>query len=109
MKVNEVICDCEVVYISEDGEVLSEATVRAFKRYGNKIKKKYRCLSGRKKGKLVGTPSDCSKRKDPKKVRLGRKVMRSKKGVIKTKTRIAKRKAISKLLSRRNKTLRGRR
>lgn len=87
--------------------VLSEAAIRQFKRVGQEIRKRYRCVGGPKDGKLVATPSACAQRKEPKKVRQGRKVMRSKKGVIKRKSAISKRKQISRLVSKMNKRLAG--
>jgi len=107
MKLFEVLYECEEVYIDENGEILSEAAIRQFKRVGNTIRKRYRCLSGMKAGKLVATPGACATRKDPKKVRQGRKVMRSKKGTIKRKSGITNRKAISKMVKKMNRRLSG--
>jgi len=95
----------EILNIDE----LEESARRQVKRVGSNIKRKYRCSSGKKKGKLVSSPSDCSKRKDPKKVRQGRKVMRSKKGIIKRKSGVTKRRAISKIVARMNARLSGKR
>lgn len=86
---------------------ITEAAKRQFKRVGNQIVKRYRCLSGPKAGKLVSDPSKCAMRKDPKKVRQGRKVMRSKKGTIARKSQISKRKSISKMVTKMNKRLSG--
>ena len=86
---------------------LTEAALRQWKRSGQKLVKKYRCLAGPKKGKLVSDPSACAMRKEPKKVRSGRKVMRSKKGTIQRKSQIAKRRTISKLVRKMNKRLSG--
>jgi hypothetical protein len=103
---NEHDCDCyETVYLADDGEVLSEAAIRQFKRVGQTIVRRYRCLSGPKKGKLVSSASACSQRKDPKKVRQGRKTMRTKAGVIKRKSQVSKKKAMSKLVTKMNKQL----
>lgn len=107
MKLFEVLCDCEEVYVDEEDNVLEEAAIRQFKRMGQNIKKRYRCLGGPKAGKLVAKPYACAQRKDPKKVRQGRKVMRSKKGTIGRKARVSKRKQISKMVSRMNKRLSG--
>ena len=98
---------CEEVWVDEDGEILSEGTVRQYQRQGQSMVKKFRCLAGPKKGKLVSNASDCSKRKDPKKVRQGRKTMRAKKGVIQRKGRVAKNKAMSKLVTKMNQRLMG--
>lgn len=88
---------------------VDEAAIRQYKRVGQAIKKRYRCMSGPKAGKLVATPGACATRKDPRRVRHGRKVMRSKKGIIKRKTRVAKRKALSKIVAKMNKRLAGKR
>jgi len=99
--------ECEIVYIDVMDNILNEAAIRQFKRVGNEIKKRYRCLSGPRQGKLVAHPSGCAGRKDPKKVRNGRKVMRSKKGVIQRKSAISKRKSMSRLVTKMNKRLSG--
>ena len=104
---NNSSCLCEEVYVDENDDILSEAAVRQFKRYGNTFVKKYRCLVGPKKGKLVAHPGDCATRKDPKKVRQGRKVMRSKKGIIKRKSKVSKRKSVSRLVTKINKRIMG--
>ena len=107
MKLLEVLYDCEECYVDEDDNILSEAAIRQFKRIGQEIKRRYRCLSGAKAGKLVAKPGGCATRKDPKRVRRGRMVMRSKKGVIKRKAKVAKRKQLSKMVARMNKRLAG--
>lgn len=107
MKVFEVLYECEEVWIDENGKILTEAAKRQFKRVGNEVRKRYRCVGGPKAGKLVTEPGKCATRKDPKKVRQGRKVMRSKKGVIKRKAGITKRKSISRLVAKMNKRLAG--
>jgi len=113
MKVAEILfefefeCEFEEVYVDGNNEILSEAAVRQWKKQGNTMVKRYRCSAGQKKGKLVATPGDCGKRKDPKKVRQGRKTMRAKKGIIQRKTKIAKKKSISKILTRMNARLMG--
>ena len=88
-------------------EILEEGAKRQFKRVGNQVEKRYRCTSGPRKNKLVVEPGKCATRKDPKKVRQGRKIMRSKKGTIQRKSAISKRKAISQLVSKMNKRLAG--
>jgi len=100
-------CVIEEVWCDESGEILSEASVRQFKRYGQRMVKKYRCLAGPKKGKLVAHAGDCATRKEPKKVRQGRKLMRSKKGIIARKSKISKRKSFSRLVTKVNQRLMG--
>ena len=107
MKLNEVLYDCEVCYVDEKDEILDEAARRAFKRIGKEIRRRYRCTTGPKKGKVVANPIVCATRKDPRKVRHGRKVARSKKGVRLRKTRLMKRTAMSKLARRMNQRLAG--
>ena len=107
MKILEVLNECQEVYVDENGEVLSEAAVRQYKRLDQKIVKRYRCLAGPKKGKLVANPAGCATRKEPKKVRSGRKVMRAKKGLIQRKSRISKRKMMSKMVAKMNARLMG--
>lgn len=90
-----------------DVKPLREAAIRQFKKVGGVIKRQYRCLSGPKKGKIVATAQACAQRKDPKKIRHGKKVARQKKGVRVRKTQIAKRKTISKMITRMNRRLSG--
>jgi hypothetical protein len=98
-------CIIEEVFVSEDGEILTEAAIRQFKRSGTKMVRKYRCMSGPRAGKLVSEPSKCAQRKDPRKVKRGKRIMRAKKSVIARKTKISKKKAISKLITKMNKRL----
>ena len=107
MLLDEILFECEIVYVDEEGNVLEEGFVRQMKRVGSSIKKQFRCTSGPKKGKIVASAQACGKRKDPKKVRHGRKVSRSKKGVRTHKGKIAKRRQVSKLVRRMNKRLSG--
>jgi len=108
MKLVEVLYeDVEEVYVDEKGEILTEAAVRQWKRMGTTMIKKFRCIGGLKRGKLVSNPAKCVCRKDPKKVRHGRKIMRMKKGTINRKSKVAKKRAMSKLISKMNKRLMG--
>jgi len=108
MLVEEILYECEVVYVDEDGkEILDEGFIRQFKKVGGKVKKQFRCTSGQKKGRIVAEPQSCAKRKDPKKKRLGKKVARMKKGIIKTKSKRTKRQQQSKRITRLNKRLSG--
>ena len=86
---------------------LDEAATRQFKRFGKEIRRYYRCTSGQKEGKMVASPNECGKRKDPRRVRNGKKIARSRKGVRIRKSAIAKRTAVSKLVARMNKRLSG--
>ena len=97
----------EEIWVDEDGKVLSEAAARHFKKVGVNIKRQFRCTSGLKRGKIVANRATCSKRKDPKRKRIGKKSARLKKGVRRIKTRIAKRKQVSRLVKRMNKRLKG--
>ena len=103
--------DCEYsyveCYVDEDDNILSEAAVRMFKRFGKEIKRRYRCTTGPKKGKPVSDPTKCATRKDPKKVRHGRKVARTKKGIRIRKSKIALRTSMSRMVRRMNARLKG--
>ncbi len=100
-------CLFEEVYVDDDDNILTEAAMRQFKLTNKRITRKYRCMAGPKKGRLVAKPSGCATRKDPAKVRHGRKVMRSKKGVIARKTKITKKKAMNKIVAKMNRRLMG--
>lgn len=93
---------CEVVYVDENDNILTEAAIQAFKRTGQQIKRYYRCTSGDKAGRLVSSPKACAIRKSPQKVRHGMKVMRRKHGLIMQKSRITKKRALSKLVTNKN-------
>ncbi len=94
---------CEIL----DEDLIIEGAKRQYKKKGNEISIKYRCMTGPKKGKLVSHPGKCGIRKDPKKVRRGKKIMRTKKGVIMRKSKVSKNKSLSKLITRINKRLSG--
>lgn len=91
--------------IIEPIEKIDEAATRAFKRFGREIRRYYRCVSGPKAGLLVSDPSECGKRKDPGRVRNGKKVARSRKGVRVRKSAIAKRQQVSKMVTKMNRRL----
>ena len=107
MKLDELLYDCECVMVDEDDNILDEAAKRQWKKTATGRVMKYRCSSGPKKGRLVSKPGGCGIRKDPKKKRIGKKVMRSKKNVSGRKTAISKRKGISKMLKKLNARLMG--
>ena len=94
-------------WVDENDNILSEAAVRMFKRVGKDIKRRYRCTTGPKKGKPVSDPKKCATRKDPKKVRHGRKIARTKKGIRLRKTAVMKRTAMSKMVRKMNARLKG--
>ena len=99
----------EIAEFINDGELmqLAETVDRQFRRYGDKFVRQYRCTSGPKSGRMVVSPDKCGIRKDPKRVRIGKKSARMKKGSRVRKTKFTKRKTQSKRLSRMNATLRG--
>lgn len=107
MKLNDILHECETVYVDDEGNILNEAATRAFKRIGKKIERRFRCTAGPKKGKVVSDPILCSKRKDPRRVRVGRKVARTKQGVRIRKSDISKRTSLSKMVTKMNKRLKG--
>ena len=104
----EDLLQCEIVYIDEDGnEIIGEAAERDFKRMVKNIKRYYRCTAGPKAGKLVSDPKSCAKRKNPKKVRHGRKVARTRKGIRIRKSEVSARTSVHKRLVQLNKRIRG--
>ena len=109
MNLLEIICEecCEEVFVDEEGNILTEAAVRQFKRVGNQVKRQYRCTSGPKKGRIVASPQVCAQRNDPKKKRHSKKVNRARKGVRVMKTRISKKHQASKLVRRMNRRISG--
>ena len=107
MKLDELLYDCVCVIVDEDDNILDEGAVRQWKTTSKGRVMKYRCMSGPKKGRLVSKPGGCATRKDPKKKRVGKKVMRSKKKSIQRKSAITKRKGISKMLKKLNARLMG--
>jgi len=103
-KMQQIIDELEDTIESKD---LKEGPKRAFKRVGKEIKRWFRCVGGPKDGKLVATPGSCAKRKDPKKVRRGRKTMRIKRNIILRKGKITRNKAVSKMVVKMNRRLSG--
>lgn len=106
-EINNIIEEMERDLDNDDPEVIFEAVQRQFRRYGDRFLRQYRCTTGDKAGRLVTSPEKCGIRKDPRKVRQGKKSARSKKGQRIRKTLFSKRKVQSKRLSRMNKVLRG--
>jgi hypothetical protein len=108
-------CETEVVYVSEDGEVyteeevlaLDESVIRQFARKKTDFLKKFRCLTGNKAGRMVNNPADCNTRKDPRKIRQGQRIMKSKGATIQRKSDVSKRTSVSKLLTKMNLRLKG--
>ena len=100
--------DIMEVLENDEVELTNEGQIqRQFKRYGTKFARQFRCMSGPKEGRLVTSPEKCGIRKDPLRVRIGKKSARIKKQQRVRKTLFTKRKTISKILQRRNKLLRG--
>lgn len=83
------------------------SVTRQFKRYGNKMVRQYRCMSGARKGRWVKNPKTCGVKKDPKQVRAGKQASRRKMGQRVRHTKLAKRRPASQSLQRYNKRLRG--
>lgn len=88
---------------------LDEGAKRAYRRVDNKITQYFRCTSGPKKGKLASDPSKCGQRKDPKRVRHGRRVAQQKGAIRVRKTMNRKKTQSSKRVSQLNRTLNNRR
>lgn len=114
MRLQDILPDdtasCEAVFIFEDTQevipaCLVEGISRRFKRSGGRIRRMFRCGSGPKKGMIVADPKQCSKRKDPKRVRRGRKIMRQLGALIHRKGKVTRHTSQSKLLHRLNSRL----
>ena len=88
---------------------ITEAASPTYKRKGTAITRYYRCTSGPKKGKLASDPSKCGNRPDPKRVRHGRKVARTRGAIRVRKTQVSKKQQVSKRITQLNRMLRNRR
>ena len=106
-EINAMLDEIDELTSSDEFDKILETVQRQFKRYGDKFLRQYRCTTGQKSGRMVTSPEKCGIRKDPKRVRLGKKAARSKKGQRVRKTLFTKRKTQSKRLSRLNKRMRG--
>lgn len=104
--IEEMKCELDADAIAEL-EAIVEKVDRQFRRYGNNLLRQYRCTSGDKAGRMVTSPEKCGIRKDPRRVRIGKRASRVKKGQRIRKSLFTKRKSQSKRLSRLNKVLRG--
>lgn len=91
---------------STGSEMLVEA-VRQFRRKGTTLNVVYRCKSGPKTGQLVTDMTACGQIKNRKRIRHGRRVSKSRKSVRVRKTRVAKKRAISKFVTALNRSLAG--
>lgn len=79
-----------------------------FSRVGDKIVKKYRCTTGRRKGRVVSTPQQCNAPIDMKKRISMRRLQRTKgKVMAKRRERTKRINPISKQVARLNKILSG--
>jgi hypothetical protein len=84
-------------------DFIVESSVMAWGKKGDKIVKKYRCLSGPRKNRLVNAPADCSKTIDPKKRIQLKKTMAKMGKRISRKARKTKRVSpVSKMIKRKN-------
>lgn len=97
----EVWVECEECDLEEG------VAVRQFRRSKGKLRRQFRCMSGDKAGKLVTSRDKCGIRRNPKKVRLGRRAARLNKQTRIRKTLFTKKRAESKHVQRLNKLLRG--
>ncbi len=108
--ITELHQENEIEIINQDEyDQLDEGAQRAFRRVANNITQYYRCTSGPKKGKLASDPSKCGQRKDPAKVRHGRRVAKQKGSVRVRKTIAKKRTQVSKRVTKLNQVLKSRR
>ena len=87
--------------------VLNESAKMVWARSGKKIVRKYRCTSGRKKGRTVKTPTACGGKLDLVKRMKFKKTLMSKGFRMRRKAKMTKRRnPISKQVSRLNKSRR---
>ena len=105
--INGILDEIAELTQGDEFDKIFEAVQRQFRRYGDKFLRQYRCTTGQKAGRMVSSPEKCGIRKDPKKVRQGKKSSRMKKGQRVRKTLFTKRKTQSKRLSRLNQRMRG--
>ena len=96
----------EVVYVDENDTILDEAAIRVFKRAGKQITRKFRCIVGRKRGKIVAKATGCAQRKEPRRIRLGRKIARMRKGIRVRKSKLTSKTSAHRLVQRLNKRFR---
>lgn len=75
-----------VVELFEHNVILTESAKRIWARKGRKVIKKFRCTTGRKKGRIVNTPADCGTIVDLKKRQQFKRVKAQKGERIKRKT-----------------------
>lgn len=92
----------------DDAEELKEGIKRAFRRSGKKIKRGWRVTSGFRKGRVVANPKSAFKPRAKAKTRMKLKIASRKKRIIRLlKSKITRRKPISKRLKAMNKRLSG--
>ncbi len=106
-EVNKILDGIVELTEGDEFDKIVESVQRQFRRYGDKFLRQYRCTTGQKAGRMVTSPEKCGIRKDPRRVRMGKKSARMKKGQRIRKTLFTKRKTQSKRLSRLNKRMRG--
>lgn len=95
---------------SESGSKISEGVKRAYKRVGKKIKRGWRVTSGFRKGRVVSNPKTAFKPRAKAKTRMKLRVAAKRKKIVRLlKSRITRRKSVSKRLRMMNKRLSGRR
>lgn len=89
-------------------EFLAESATMAWGKVGNKVVKRYRCMTGPRQGRLVSTPGGCATRVDPKKRIQMKKLMAKMGNRIARKAKRTKRvNPVSKRVASRNKTMKG--
>jgi len=74
-----------------EGDCLCEGAKRVWARTGNAVVKKYKCTSGRKKGRLVNSPADCGQAIDLKKRQKFKRTLNAKGERMRRKARKTKR------------------
>jgi hypothetical protein len=88
---------------SDIEDFIVESSVMAWGKRGDKIVKKYRCLSGPRKNRLVNQPSDCSKVIDPKKrIQLKKTMAKMGKRIARKAKKTKRVSPLSKMIQRKN-------
>lgn len=84
-------------------EFIVESSVMAWGKKGDKIVKRYRCLSGPRKNRLVDQPADCSKTIDPKKrIQLKKTMAKMGKRIARKAKKTKRINPVSKMVKRKN-------
>ena len=81
----------DVILSDEDAEIISETAKIVWARRGDNVTRKYKCTSGKRKGRLVSSPSACGQALDLSKRAQFRKTLASKGFRMRRKAKMTKR------------------